>query len=92
MIMGKGGVGKTTIASAVAVGLAKRGHAVHLSTTDPAAHLTFVVNGQMPNLTVDRIDPESETENRVENHGDARPRPRRTGQGFAWRGPGVSLH
>ena len=65
MIMGKGGVGKTTIASAVAVGLAKRGHAVHLSTTDPAAHLTFVVNGQMPNLTVDRIDPKSETEKYV---------------------------
>ena len=57
MVMGKGGVGKTTIAAAIAVGLAKRGHAVHLSTTDPAAHVAFVVDGAMPGLTVDRIDP-----------------------------------
>lgn len=62
MIMGKGGVGKTTIAAAIAVGLAKRGHAVHLSTTDPAAHVSFVVDGVMPGLTVDRIDPRVETE------------------------------
>ena len=62
MVMGKGGVGKTTIASAIAVGLAIRGHIVHLSTTDPAAHLSFVINGQMPGLTVDRIDPKLETE------------------------------
>ncbi len=40
MCMGKGGVGKTTVAAAIAVALAKRGHAVHLTTTDPAAHLT----------------------------------------------------
>jgi arsenite-transporting ATPase len=62
MVMGKGGVGKTTIAAAVAVGLAKRGHSVHLSTTDPAAHVAFVVDGAMPGLTVDRIDPRVETE------------------------------
>jgi arsenite/tail-anchored protein-transporting ATPase len=62
MVMGKGGVGKTTIAAAVAVGLAKRGHAVHLSTTDPAAHVAFVVDGTAPGLTVDRIDPVVETE------------------------------
>ena len=37
MCMGKGGVGKTTVAAAIAVALAKRGHAVHLTTTDPAA-------------------------------------------------------
>ena len=61
MVMGKGGVGKTTIAAAIAVGLAKRGHAVHLSTTDPAAHVAFVVDGVMPGLTVDRIDPQVET-------------------------------
>jgi arsenite-transporting ATPase len=61
MVMGKGGVGKTTIAAAVAVGLAKRGHVVHLSTTDPAAHVAFVVEGTMPGLTVDRIDPAVET-------------------------------
>ena len=40
MCMGKGGVGKTTVAAAIAVALAERGHEVHLSTTDPAAHLT----------------------------------------------------
>jgi len=65
MVMGKGGVGKTTIAAAIAVGLAKRGHAVHLSTTDPAAHVAFVVDGAMPGLTVDRIDPVVETERYV---------------------------
>src|SRR5665647_3957385 len=40
-------------------------HAVHLSTTDPAAHVAFVVNGAMPGLTVDRIDPRVETERYV---------------------------
>jgi arsenite-transporting ATPase len=65
MVMGKGGVGKTTIAAAIAVGLAKRGHAVHLSTTDPAAHVAFVVDGAMPGLAVDRIDPLVETERYV---------------------------
>ncbi|WP_316179404.1 MULTISPECIES: arsenical pump-driving ATPase [unclassified Bradyrhizobium] len=65
MVMGKGGVGKTTIAAAIAVGLAKRGHAVHLSTTDPAAHVAFVVDGAVPGLTVDRIDPRVETERYV---------------------------
>ena len=39
--MGKGGVGKTTVASAIAVGLAEKGHRVHLTTTDPAAHLEY---------------------------------------------------
>lgn len=66
MVMGKGGVGKTTIAAALAVGLAKAGHAVHLSTTDPAAHVSFVVEGSMPGLTVDRIDPVAETERYIE--------------------------
>ena len=65
MVMGKGGVGKTTIAAAIAVGLAKRNNAVHLSTTDPAAHVSFVVDGVMPGLTVDRIDPRVETERYV---------------------------
>lgn len=66
MVMGKGGVGKTTVAAAIAVGLAKRGRAVHLTTTDPAAHLTFVVEDEMPGLTVDRIDPAVETKRYVE--------------------------
>ena len=61
MVMGKGGVGKTTIAAALAVGLARRGHAVHLSTTDPAAHVADVLDGSMAGLTVDRIDPVAET-------------------------------
>lgn len=66
MVMGKGGVGKTTIAAAVAIGLVERGHSVHLTTTDPAAHLSFVVDGNMPGLTVDRIDPSAETQRYIE--------------------------
>ncbi|MDP2733763.1 MAG: arsenical pump-driving ATPase [Hoeflea sp.] len=66
MVMGKGGVGKTTIAAAIAVGLAARGHAVHLTTTDPAAHVSFVVDGAMPGLTVDRIDPAAETKRYID--------------------------
>ena len=66
MVMGKGGVGKTTAAAALAIGLAKRGHDVHLSTTDPAAHLSFVVDGTMARLTVDRIDPAIETRRYIE--------------------------
>ena len=62
MVMGKGGVGKTTIAAAVAIGLVERGHAVHLSTTDPAAHLAMTLGGEMPGLRVDRIDPKVETD------------------------------
>jgi arsenite/tail-anchored protein-transporting ATPase len=65
MVMGKGGVGKTTVAAAVAVGLVVRGHTVHLSTTDPAAHLQMTLGGEMPNLRVDRIDPKAETERYV---------------------------
>jgi len=58
MTMGKGGVGKTTIAAALAVALAARGHRVHLSTTDPAAHLTDALGTEsLENLTVTRIDP-----------------------------------
>lgn len=61
MFMGKGGVGKTTLAAAVAVALASRGHEVLLTTTDPAAHLTATLDGSLPHLTVSRIDPEEET-------------------------------
>ena len=61
MVMGKGGVGKTTIAAALALGLVGRGKTVHLSTTDPAAHLAGTLNGEVPGLTVSRIDPKAET-------------------------------
>ena len=61
MVMGKGGVGKTTIAAALAVGLVKRGHSVHLTTTDPAAHVAATLNGSLEGLKVGRIDPAVET-------------------------------
>lgn len=62
MLMGKGGVGKTTLAAALAVELARRGHPVHLTTSDPAAHLAETLDGALPELTVSRIDPHVETE------------------------------
>lgn len=62
MVLGKGGVGKTTIAAAIAVELAARGHDVHLTTTDPAAHLAMTVEANVPHLVVDRIDPQAESE------------------------------
>src|SRR5699024_6393022 len=55
MLMGKGGVGKTTVAAAIAVALAGRGLPVHLTTTDPAAHLDETLDGGLENLTVSRI-------------------------------------
>ena len=61
MFMGKGGVGKTTLAAAVAVELAHRGLPTHLTTTDPAAHLTGTLTGRVENLLVSRIDPDVET-------------------------------
>jgi len=61
MTMGKGGVGKTTVAAAIAVMLARRGHAVHLSTTDPAAHVAQTLAGQVAGLTLSKIDPAAET-------------------------------
>ncbi len=66
MVMGKGGVGKTTIAAAVALGLAERGLAVHLSTTDPAAHLAGTLAAEVAGLRVDRIDPAAETRRYIE--------------------------
>lgn len=62
MLMGKGGVGKTTIAASIAVKLAEQGADVHLTTSDPAAHLENTLNGSLPNLLVSRIDPVAETE------------------------------
>jgi arsenite-transporting ATPase len=66
MLMGKGGVGKTTLAAAIAVALADRGLPVHLSTTDPAAHLADTLHGDLANLEVTRIDPAAEIERYTE--------------------------
>jgi arsenite-transporting ATPase len=62
MTMGKGGVGKTTLAAAIAVALATRGFEVHLTTSDPAAHLMDTLHGTLEHLTVSRIDPHEVTE------------------------------
>jgi arsenite-transporting ATPase len=61
LTMGKGGVGKTTVAVTIAVALAQRGHQVHLTTTDPAAHVTAALGADVPNIRVSRIDPVAET-------------------------------
>ncbi len=64
MTMGKGGVGKTTVAARVASELARRGFAVTLTTTDPAAHVEQAVrelSAAAPRLSVARIDPVLET-------------------------------
>jgi len=66
MVMGKGGVGKTTVAAALALGLVQRGKTVHLSTTDPAAHLAGTLEGVVDGLRVDRIDPLVETQRYVD--------------------------
>jgi arsenite-transporting ATPase len=61
LVMGKGGVGKTTVAAAVAVGLARRGHDVHLSTTDPAGRLVDILAGEaVEHLSVSNVDPVAE--------------------------------
>jgi arsenite-transporting ATPase len=65
MTMGKGGVGKTTVAAAIATELARRGFKVHLSTTDPAAHVAAAA-GHIEGLHVSRIDPQAETRAYVE--------------------------
>ena len=61
MTMGKGGVGKTSVAVSLAVELARRGHEVHLTTTDPAAHVETALGVAVDGLRVSRIDPAAET-------------------------------
>lgn len=60
MTMGKGGVGKTTVAVSLAVELIRRGHRVHLTTTDPAAHVEAALGHAVEGLRVSRIDPAAE--------------------------------
>jgi arsenite-transporting ATPase len=62
MTMGKGGVGKTTVAAALALALANRGHEVVLSTTDPAADVSEALGADVERLSVQRIDPAAETQ------------------------------
>ena len=57
--MGKGGVGKTTVAAAVALGIAEKGSKVHLTTTDPAAHIKFVIE-ENSTISISRIDEQAE--------------------------------
>jgi len=66
LTMGKGGVGKTTVAAALGLALAERGARVRLSTTDPAAHLQDAVGESAGSLAVERIDPKAETKAYVE--------------------------
>ncbi|WP_439482256.1 arsenical pump-driving ATPase [Cyclobacterium plantarum] len=69
MTMGKGGVGKTITASALAIMIARKGFEVHLTTTDPAAHVQDFIHqldAIPPSLTIDRIDPKLETQRYTE--------------------------
>jgi arsenite-transporting ATPase len=67
MTMGKGGVGKTTVAARIATQLAQQSHTVTLTTTDPAAHVEAAARERLPNLTVTRIDPAIETRRYTED-------------------------
>jgi arsenite-transporting ATPase len=61
LVTGKGGVGKTTVAAALALALSARGHAVHLSTSDPAAQLDLALQQIPEQISISRIDPLAET-------------------------------
>lgn len=73
MTMGKGGVGKTSLAGGIACDLAHRGHDVLLTTTDPAAHVLESVREVPPGLEIACIDPQVVVEQyRTEVLGDRR--------------------
>lgn len=57
--MGKGGVGKTTIAAAIGLALAQKGVQVHLTSTDPADHLKYVIEAS-ENIKLSKIDEKQE--------------------------------
>ncbi len=69
LVTGKGGVGKTAVAGIVAAELARRGHLVHLSTTDPAGHAALTA-ADLPGLTTSAIDPDAVTRNYVQGRLD----------------------
>jgi arsenite-transporting ATPase len=62
MTMGKGGVGKTTLAVSIATALSGHGKKVHLTTTDPAAHVALTLGEAPAGIQVSRVDPIAETE------------------------------
>lgn len=67
LVMGKGGVGKSTIAKILANKLSNLGNHVHFSTTDPASDLDYMLENTNGNMIIDKIDPKIETEKYI-NH------------------------
>ena len=93
MTMGKGGVGKTTVAAEIAAALAIMGHRVHLTTTDPAAHILDATSEPIRNLRVSRIDPVAEVQAyQVRSDGREWARLGRERPRTSRRGPAISLH
>ena len=70
LFTGKGGVGKTTVASATALRIAATGHKTLVMSTDPAHSLADAFDGELgsdpvevaPNLWAEQIDPQKQLE------------------------------